>query len=440
MSIPEVSRLPKLPGVYLYKDKLDKVIYVGKAKSLRDRVSQYFSSYSKETGFLPAKGVLPRTAWLVSEIDHIDHIVVESEIDALLFEANLIRKFQPKYNVNWKDGKSYPLIEITIKDKIPEVHYARQEKNPQAQYFGPYPTGSDLTSLLRFLRQLFPFVSQPHPGNRPCLRSHLGLCPCPDVFTSDAARKKYKRELKKLIEFLSGERQQVQKELTKEMAEAAKNLDYEKAQMIKQKLEKIAYLTAPRTQGIEYEVNPNLVSDQHEQELSELAKVLETGPIKKIECYDISNTSGQNATAAQVTFIDGIPDKSLYRRYKIRLVTNPGKQNDFAMLGETITRRLHSSTPLPDLFVIDGGKGQLSTVTKVLEKANVSVKTISLAKQMETIHTDSEKTIQLPKSASALKLLQRLRDEAHRFSRKYHFLLRKKTLLNVDKKNLTRAI
>lgn len=436
MSIAQVVSLPKLPGVYLYKDKSDNVIYVGKAKSLRDRVGQYFSSYSKETGFLPAKGVLPRTAWLVSEIDHIDHIVVESEIDALLFEANLIRKFQPKYNVNWKDGKSYPLIEITIKDKIPEVHYARQETNPEAQYFGPYPTGSDLTSLLRFLRQLFPFVSQPHPGNRPCLRSHLGLCPCPRVFLNESARQKYKRELKKLIEFLSGQRQQVQKELTKEMVKAAKNLDYERAQIIKQKLEKIAYLTSPRTQGVEYEVNPNLVSDQHDQELSELAKVLGTGPIKKIECYDISNTSGKNATAAQVTFVDGIPDKSLYRRYKIKLTATLGKQNDFAMLSETLIRRLKSDIPLPELIVIDGGKGQLSTILKTAKEATKldklkKTKIISLAKQFEIIYTDDGRELRLLRSDPSLKLIQRLRDEAHRFSRKYHFLLRKKALFNL---------
>lgn len=435
MTIPQVARLPKLPGVYLYKNKDDQVIYVGKAKSLRDRVSQYFSGYDEKCGFLPAKDVLPRTAWLISEIDHIDHIVVESEIDALLFEANLIRKFQPKYNVNWKDGKSYPLIEITIRDKVPQVSYVRRETNPKAAYFGPYPTGSDLTGLLRFLRQLFPFVSQPHPGNKPCLRSHLNLCPCPDVFTNPTAQKKYKRELKKLIEFLKGDRKKVQQELFKEMTEASKNQDYERAGVIKLKLDKISYLTASRTPSFEYEVNPNLLSDQHEKELQNLAEVLNTAPIKKIECYDISNTSGQNATAAQVTFVDATPDKSLYRRYKIRLKTIPGKQNDFAMLAETLTRRLKSTISLPELIVIDGGKGQLSVVLKIIAESKKlgllkSTKIISLAKQFEIIYTDDGREIHLKRSDPALKLVQRLRDEAHRFSRKYHFLLRKKSLFS----------
>jgi excinuclease ABC subunit C len=435
MTIPEVASLPKLPGVYLYKDREDKVIYVGKAKSLRDRVSQYFSGYDKKTGFKPAKDVLPRTAWLISEISHIDHIVVESEIDALLFEANLIRKFQPKYNVNWKDGKSYPLMEITIKEKVPLVRYARQELNPKAKYFGPYPTGSDLTGLLRFLRQLFPFVSQPHPGGKPCLRSHLNLCPCPDVFVSGRSRQKYKRELKKLMEFLEGKRQQVQKELTKEMTEASKKLEFEKANALKLKLEKIAYLTAPRTQGFEYEVNPNLISDKYELELAKLADILKTGPIKKIECYDISNTSGRNATAAQVTFVNGTPDKSLYRRYKIKLTPKPGEQNDFAMLSETLARRLKSDIPLPELIVIDGGKGQLSTILKTIKAETKAIglkntKIISLAKQFEIIYTDTGEEITLKRDDPSLKLIQRLRDEAHRFSRKYHFLLRKKSMFD----------
>ncbi len=427
MTIPEVSSLPKLPGVYLYKDKLNNVLYVGKAKSLRDRVSQYFSGYDEKTGFKPAKDALPRTAWLISEIDHIDHIVVESEIDALLFEANLIRKFQPKYNVNWKDGKSYPLIEITIKDKVPLVRYARQETNPKAKYFGPYPTGSDLTGLLRFLRQLFPYVSQPHPGSKPCLRSHLGLCPCPDVFIDPRARLSYLRNLRYLREFLEGKRQTVQRKLRQQMREASKKLDFEQASAIKLKLEKIAYLTAPRTQSFEYEVNPHLVSDLREKELSQLAKVLKTGPIKKIECYDISNTSGKNATAAQVTFVDGVPDKNLYRRYKIKLSPKPGEQNDFAMLAETLARRLKSDVTLPELIVIDGGKGQLSAVQKVVQD---KTQVIALAKRTETVFFKNGQRIQLSLSSPALKLIQRLRDEAHRFSRKYHFFLRKKSLFS----------
>ncbi len=409
------QNLPQLPGVYFFKNAQGKIIYVGKAKSLRNRVSSYFQ---------PPEKLLPKTAQMVGEATTLDHIVVESEIDALLFEANLIRKFQPRYNVDWKDGKSYPLIEITVKDKIPQVHYARQELNLNAKYFGPYPTGSDLTSLLRFLRRIFPYVSQNHPGNKPCLRSHLGLCPCPEVFTDQKARSKYLRDLKNLSDFLEGKRTTVQKKLEKEMQEASQNQNYERAGELKAKLVQIENITALRTRPNEYEVNPNLFDDRRREENEELAKVLNIKNIKKIECYDISNTSGKNATGAQVVFVDGVPDKSLYRRYKIKLKTKDDLPNDFAMMNEMLTRRLKSDVPLPELIIIDGGKGQLGAIPKI--PTNV----IGLAKRIETIITLDEKEINLPIGSPALNLIQRLRDEAHRFSRKYHFYLRKNSLFS----------
>ncbi len=408
--------LPKSPGVYLFQNASGQVIYVGKAKSLKDRVSSYFPSNPDL--------LLPKTARLTKEIAKISHIVVESEIDALLLEANLIRKYQPRYNVDWKDGKSYPLIEITLSDPVPFVRYARMETNPKARYFGPYPTGSDLTSVLRFLRRLFPFVSSPHPGNRSCLRSHLGLCPCPDVFTNPEVRVSYKKTLRRLIQFLEGKRDRVQRELVKEMAAASKAEEFEKAGVIKKKLETLAYIASSRRQPWEYELNPNLLIDQRLEEQSILAKLVGVPHLGKIECYDISNTSGRQATGAQVVFVDGLPEKKFYRRYRIKLKNTP---DDYAMLIEVLKRRLHSDVPLPDLFVIDGGKGQLQAAKSVLGQ---NVRVLALAKRLETIFLDSGKEINLPPSSPALKLLQRLRDEAHRFSRKYHFLLRTKKMLS----------
>lgn len=417
----DFKTLPKSPGVYFFKNASGKIIYVGKAKSLRDRVSSYFQPPSK---------LLPKTAQMVAEASDLDHMVVESEIDALLLEANFIRKLAPKYNVDWKDGKAYPLIEISIKDKIPQVHFARHEINSRARYFGPYPTGSDLTGLLRFLRRIFPFVSQDHPGNKPCLRSHLGLCPCPDVFTSAQARQHYLKDLKSLMDFLDGKRQTVQRKLEKDMLQASKEQNYEKAGDIKRKLQQINFVTQNRTMPEEYEINPNLTSDRRASELQELATQLGISPPTKIECYDISNTSGKNATGAQVVFVDGEPDKNLYRRYKIHLKDSP---NDFAMMAEMLSRRLKSDVALPELMIIDGGKGQLSTVVEVLQK-NLSTDQLShltvigLAKRLETIITTNGQEINLPESSPALHLIQRLRDEAHRFSRKYHFLLRRKKM------------
>lgn len=403
--------LPKLPGVYIFKNFAGKILYVGKAKSLRDRVSSYF---------LRSEKLLPKTAQMVAEAHSLDHIVVESEIDALLFEANLIRKFQPRYNVDWKDGKSYPLIEITVKDKIPQVHYVRQERNPQAQYFGPFPTSGDSLRLLRFLRRLFPFVSQNHPGNKPCLRSHLGLCPCPNVFLDKPSRLRYLSDLRNLSDFLSGKRDTVQKKLTKQMLEASKHQNFERAGEIKIKLLQITNITAKRTNPLEYEVNPNLFEDRRNEEIEQLQKLLQITKITKIECFDISNTGGKNATGAQVVFKAGVPNKSLYRRYKIKLKSTP---DDFAMLNEMLSRRLKSAIPLPDLIIIDGGKGQLNALPQI------AVPVIGLAKRLETIITQDGQEINLPIGSPALNLIQRLRDEAHRFSRKYHFYLRKRSML-----------
>ncbi|MCL4390300.1 MAG: GIY-YIG nuclease family protein [Patescibacteria group bacterium] len=389
-----------MPGVYFFKNRAGQIIYIGKAKSLRDRVSSYFTS----------PDLLPRTKLLVSEIAEIDHVVTQSEIDALILEANLIRKFAPRYNVNWKDGKAYPLIEITIKDKVPLVRLVRHETNPKARYFGPYPAGTDVVQMLRFLRRIFPFVSQKHLAGQVCLRAHLGLCPCQDL-------SKYPKSIKLLISVLRGQRASMQKNLQKQMAAAAKVNNFEEAAKIKAQLEKLAWLTAPRTPSWEYETNPNLTFDRQQAALSDLQHLLGLPVLRKVECYDISNTSGQSATGGQVTFTFGQPEKSLYRRYKIRRAAAP---NDVAMMKEMLSRRLKSKVALPDLIVIDGGKEHLFPLP---------VPVIGLAKRLEMIYLVNGKTIQLPSNSPALQLLEQMRDEAHRFSRRYHFYLRSKKML-----------
>lgn len=382
----------------MFLDTHGKVIYVGKAKNLRDRVSSYFSN-----------NLLPKTALLVTEISKINHVVVESEIDAFLLEANLIKKYRPKYNLIGKDDKSYPYIEIT-REKIPLVKIVRHETE-----FGPYPPGSDTARLLRFLRRIFPYVTQKHKPGEICLRAHLGLCPCADFSV-------YPKNLKNLKDFLKGKRLSVQKNLEKEMEGHSKKQEYETAAEIKDKLAKLAYLTAPRTNPWEYEKNPNLVSDRQQLETEELQKILQLDRLSKIEGYDISNISGKLATGSQVVFVDGKPEKKLYRRYRIKTKNTP---DDFAMIREVLIRRLKSDAPLPDLVVIDGGRGQLNTALEIIKDKPV----IGLAKREEEIYLANGEIIRLPKSSPALHLLQRLRDEAHRFSRKYHFLLRRNNML-----------
>ncbi len=368
---------------------------MGKAKSLRDRVKSYFS-----------QDLLPKTAALMGEVISLSHIVTESEIDALILEANLIQKYLPHYNISLKDGKSYPYIEISP-DKPPLVRSVHGQKNPNSRYFGPYPTGSDVTTILRILRRIFPFVSQNHPGGKPCLRSQLGLCPCQNL-------KDYPKNIKNLTAFLQGKRQTVQKNLISDMAKFAKAQNFEEAGRIKKQLDQIAWITSPRTAALEYEINPNLSSDRRTEELRALRVLLALPVLHTIECYDISNTSGSNATAAQVTFIDGLPEKKFYRRYRVKKC---GADTD--MMKEIISRRLKADVPLPQLIVIDGGKEHLQVTP---------VPVIGLAKRLETIYYRN-KVFQLSPGSPALQLLQRMRDEAHRFSRKYHFYLRAKKML-----------
>jgi len=261
--------------------------------------------------------------------------LTESEIDAVFLEADLIKKYRPKYNVLGRYGK-------TFKFSLPE-------------------------------------------GN-----------------------------LKK-----------VQKELKEKMLTSAKTQNFERAQKMKKLLERIEYVTSAKYKPWEYQQNPNLVVDRLNTEITQLKNLLNLPKLEKIECYDISNTSGKLATGAQVTFVNGLPEKKYYRRYRIKLNPPAGGSDDYAMLAEILTRRLKSEVPLPDLFVIDGGKGQVDAIASLQHDITV----IGLVKQKETIILESGKKIYLPKNSPALHLLQRLRDEAHRFSRKYHFYLRSKKML-----------
>lgn len=374
---------------------------MGKARSLRDRVSSYF---------INPQTLLSKTALLVGEIAKVDHIVVESEVDAFLLEASFIKKLQPKYNLIGKDGKNFPLVEINRQNLMPLVKIVHQETSHKNTYIGPFPTGSDIRGLLRYLRRIFPYATVIHKDSKICFYGHLGLCPC-------ANREIYKANLKKLVDFLTGKRKSVQKSLEKEMLANAKAQKFEAAAKIKRQLEQIAYITSGQYKPWQYEQNPNLVADRLLEESEELKKVLSLPKLEKIECFDIANISGKSATGAQVVFIDGLPEKKFYRRYRIKLKSGP---NDVGMMKEMLARRLKSDIPLPDLFVIDGGKEHLFPLP---------IKTIGLAKRLETIYTDDGTEIQLGLNSPALHLLQRLRDEAHRFSRKYHFYLRSKKML-----------
>lgn len=416
--------MPQEPGVYLFLDKKSKVLYVGKAKNLKKRVAAYFANRANLGG---------KTRSLLSKIAQVKTIKVNSEIESFLLEANLIKKYQPKYNTRLTDGKAYLLIRITIKDKYPKILVARQPSDPKSLYFGPYPSSKDVKITLKAIRRIFPFQSVLNHPKRPCLYYHLGLCPCPPAFDSKILRREYQKDIKRIIKFLQGKKNQVINELKTQRNRKTKNQEYEKAAEIQKKIESILYITSAFYKPFEYEVNPNLAVDMRQHELDELKNELVKAdmPIRKlwkIECYDISNIQGAYTVGSLVVFMNGVAEKSLYRRFKIKFAKGP---NDTAMIGEVIQRRLkHLEWELPDLIIVDGGKGQVSAILKVLSNQKIVVPVIGLAKQQETIITSTFRAIKLPKDSKALLFIQRVRDEAHRFVISYHRRLRSRAFLN----------
>lgn len=427
--------MPSAAGVYRFLDEKGGILYVGKANNLKSRVSSYFTSKDS---------IGEKTRLLVGQIKKIKITIVESELEALLLEAFYIKKFKPKYNVRLADNKSYVRIKITLKNDYPSITLARLEDDPKAVYFGPYPSSSSVKLVLKTIRRIFPFVSVANHAKRICLYNHLGLCPCPQVPGSNLLLRKYKKNIRNIIRILEGQSPRIMRELEKERDELSMAERYEEALEIQTKINALSLITTPYHRPFEYDLNPNLRSDMREKEMKELMQILKNHGLRleslsRIECYDISNLSGTNATGSMVVFINAEKDGSQYRRFKI---IKDGKPNDFAMMSEVLGRRLkHREWNLPDLIVVDGGKGQVSAVKKILAERNIFIPLIGLAKREETIvipkcimhnvecKISSFREVSLPKNSPSLHLIMRIRDEAHRFAIAYHKKLRSRAAI-----------
>lgn len=401
------------------------MLYVGKAKNLKKRVSSYFTN--KDLG--------EKTKVLVSKVKTISTIQVDSEVEALLLEANLIKKYMPRYNMRLTDGKAYILARITVKDHEPKVLLARRQDDENSIYFGPFPSSNDLKVVLKLIRKIFPYQSVLNHPKRYCLYNHIGLCPCPPMFKTEEEIKEYKKTIKHIIQFFEGDTKNIVKELEEERNEFSSSEKFEEAAEIQRKIDSIIMVTSKKHSPFEYEINPNLKSDLRTNETDELKKVLnENGlnleKLERIECYDISNITGKFAVGSMVVFTNGEKDGNSYRRFKIK---RPPKviPNDFAMMREVISRRLDhlSDWGTPDLIIVDGGKGQISSAMKALFEANVEIPLIGIAKREELLITSNFNVIRLPKNSPALTLVRRIRDEAHRFAITYHKELRSKYFL-----------
>lgn len=433
--------IPHKPGIYIYKDKAGKVIYVGKAVDLHSRVSSYFNNTWKNV----------KTAKLVENIVSAETIIVESEIEALILEANLIKKFMPLYNIRLTDDKDYLYIVVTD-EEYPKVVTARKKDLIKVKkWFGPYPSATTVKTTLKKLRRVFPWCSGKDQGasikyqgkRRACFYYHIGQCPGACLGT--ISKEEYGKIIKRFSKFLDGKKHELLDELTKEMETLSKKQKYEEAAKIKKIIEGINYITAP-TKITNYLANPNFLEDLNQTSLEELQKALNLPEFPtRIEAYDISNFQGKEATGSMVVLTNGEIDKSQYRRFKIKIT---GKPNDFAMHAEMMGRRLnHPEWGVPQLIIIDGGRGQVSSVVSSMyqvlgnpvlqagEKSNEAMKQWSnipifgLAKREEWLYPPEGEIIKLPKKNLGLRLLQKIRDESHRFAITYHKKLRSKAFL-----------
>lgn len=423
----------------MFFDEQGKILYVGKAKNLKARVSSYFTS---------PHDLEPKTQQLVLHIQKIKITVVESELESLLLEAFYIKKFTPKYNIKLVDNKTYPLIKITVHDKYPAVFMTRKINDKKSLYFGPYPSSSSVKLVLKTIRRAFPYMSTTNHAKKVCLYNHIGLCPCLPVHDTIEKRREYKKNIRQIIRILEGESPKIIKELERERDKASKEEAYEEAAQLQKKIVALNFITSPFHRPGEYDLNPNLREDIRSSELLDLKNVLNKAgyqieKLHKIECYDISHIQGTNTTASLVVFVNGEKEASLYRRFKIRLEKTP---DDFASMQEVLRRRLgHEEWEYPDLFIVDGGKGQVSSALELFNELGITIPLIGLAKREETIVVplahpsltipeditakDNFAEILIPHSTKALQLMMRIRDEAHRFAITYHRKLRSKAFI-----------
>lgn len=423
----KLDNLPRHPGVYIMRDLSGRIIYVGKATSLKSRVRSYFFDTEKSL----------KNSLLVKTIKNIDYILATNVKESLVLEESLIKRFQPKYNVMWKDDKRYPYIKITD-DKFPFLNIVRTKKNDGKTYFGPYPDSDDMRKTLKLTQEIFglrPCRYNLEKRKKECLYYFIKKCQAPCI--GKISEKEYSYFIDNAIMFLSGKNQKLLKSLEKEMTAAKKKLRFEEAAKlrniifaIKNTLEKISIH--------EITLKDILINADRDAYLNDLSKLLGKKTVGRIEGFDISNISGKFAVGAMVVFTDGKPDKKEYRKFRIKTVN---KIDDFAMISEVIKRRfcgtLASKTTVPDLIIIDGGKGHLSSAVAELKKCsdfcqgaeNKIPKIIAIAKKNEELFfPESSKAIILSKNSLALNLIKYVRDEAHRFAISYHKLLRKKLL------------
>jgi excinuclease ABC subunit C len=414
-----VKKFPDSPGVYIMKGAKNKVLYVGKAGSLKKRVSSYFTKSGRSA----------RIDLLVSEIKDIVYIPTNSEAEALIYEASLIKSARPKFNIELKDDKSYPYLKLTVNEEYPRLFVTRKKTDDGAAYYGPYTNVKLLRQAVKFMRSVFPLRVCKKMGKKLCIDHDLSKClgPCEERI----GKRAYRKIVEELKMFLEGRRNILLDELSRRMERVSKELNFEEAARIRDRIRNLSTVVTQR--GIPSPMD----------QIDELKFVLnlKRRP-KRIEAFDISNIRGKEAVGSMVSFYDGRPDKDNYRKFKIKTVESI---DDYRMMREVVHRRyrrlLDERKQLPDLIIIDGGKGHLSSALNELRKLGIkNIPTIGIAKEFEHIYISKRQLpIILPKDSSILQLIKRIRDEAHRFAKSYHVVLRRKKMLGLKRRTPLRG-
>jgi len=427
----KLKTLPRSPGVYFHMSSDGEVIYVGKAAVLRNRVRQYFQS---------SRDMDAKTRALVADIAMTDWTETESELDALFLESEMVKRYMPKYNILLRDDKSQLYVRIDMKSEWPYVSFTRNPDDDKATYVGPFYSGYALKKALRYLRQVFPYYTKTPQRERTDFDTHLGLNPPADMTSQE-----YKVLLRKLIKYIEGGRVTITNEIERDMKRAARSQQFETAAVLRNRLTYLKELQRRIVFG-----DKEFMNISKDKALADLAELLSLpNPPARIEGYDISHMSGTNVVASMVVFTNGISNRSEYRKFKTRIEQN----NDFDNMHETLSRRLSEKNQkawgTPALFLIDGGKGQLDAALRARDEQGIDIPMIGLAKREEQIVVHYKKSgatlnqaalkrmgghymasdtfilISLPHETHVIKLLQRIRDESHRFAVSYHTTLKR---------------
>ena len=412
----QINNLPNTIGLYLFKNN-KAINYIGKSVNIKARVLSHLENSKLDN----------KERLIIDNSNEIETIITESEFKALIIEAKLIRKLQPKYNSIWKDDKSPLYIKITIQDEFPKLIITRKESDKQSLYFGPFSSVRMLTKIINDIRRIIPFCTQKKIGKKACFYSKIGLCnPCPNEIKNIDEKKQYQKNINQVVSILNGNVKKIVKKLNQQLSFFIKNNQYEQAIIVRNRIFRFDRLLDLRDDS-------EFLLNNSEKKLEEMLIILkkyfpQLNALDRIETYDISNLGLKQAVGSMVVMKNNQIDKKEYRRFKIK---QKSLKSDLDRLKEVINRRIKQKWPVPNLIIIDGGQPQIKAVLKIFQNNKINIPLIGIAKNPDRVIVGVEgyPNLFLKNDSKILNIIRLLRNESHRFARKYHLFLRSKDFL-----------